>query len=147
GTHLADDLRQMISLLKRPAILVFALSAFLYVMTEQGIMSWLPTFNERVLHLSEAMAVRMAVLLTLAFAAGRYVTSFLVKKINWLTLLVICLVSAGLLITFLLSRIQNLEVREVNTLADVPLIAYLFPLTGFFLAPVYPVVNAVVLHT
>ena len=145
GTNLADDLRQMLALLKRPVVLVFALTAFLYVMTEQGIMSWLPTFNERVLHLSEAMAVRMAVILMLSFAAGRYLTAFLVKRVHWLALLITSLVAAGLMVVFLLPMAQNLEVKEIRSLADVPVVAYVFPLIGFFLAPVYPLVNSVVL--
>ena len=53
GTSVEDDFIEMIRLLKRPLVLVFAVAAFMYVMTEQGIMSWLPTFNEKVLHLPE----------------------------------------------------------------------------------------------
>ncbi len=148
GSHLADDFRQMIFLLKRPVVLVFAIAAFMYVMTEQGIMSWLPTFNERVLHLSEAMAVRMAVILMLSIAAGRYLSSFLIRRMNWLLLLVICLVAAGLMVIIILPQAENLAVKEIRSLSDIPVIAYVFPLIGFFLAPVYPLVNSVVLsHT
>jgi len=147
GSNPADDLRQMFSLLKRPVVLVFAIVAFMYVMTEQGIMSWLPTFNERVLHLSEAMAVRMAVILMLSIAAGRYLSSFLVKKINWLLLLIICLVGAGLMVVLILPQTENLVPGEIRTLSDIPVIAYVFPLIGFFLAPIYPLVNSVVLSS
>lgn len=147
GTNLADDFRQMVYLLKRPVILVFALAAFMYVMTEQGIMSWLPTFNERVLHLSEAMSVRMAVILMLSIAAGRYLSSLLIKRMNWLVLLIICLVAAGLMVIILLPQTENLVVKEIKTLSDIPVIAYVFPLIGFFLAPIYPLVNSVVLSS
>lgn len=147
GTSLTDDFRQMVYLLKRPVILVFAIAAFMYVMTEQGIMSWLPTFNERVLHLSEAMAVRMAVILMLSIAAGRYLSSLLIKRINWLVLLIICLVAAGLMVVILLPQTENLAVKEIKTLSDIPVIAYVFPLIGFFLAPIYPLVNSVVLSS
>lgn len=147
GTNLADDFRQMFYLLKRPVVLVFAIAAFMYVMTEQGIMSWLPTFNERVLHLSEAMSVRMAVILMLSIAAGRYLSSLLVKRVNWLLLLIICLVAAGLMVIVILPQAENLEVREIRSLTDIPVIAYVFPLIGFFLAPLYPLVNSVVLSS
>lgn len=147
GTNLADDFRQMFYLLKRPVVLVFAIAAFMYVMTEQGIMSWLPTFNERVLHLSEAMSVRMAVILMLSIAAGRYLSSLLVKRMNWLLLLIICLVAAGLMVIVILPQAENLAVREIRSLTDVPFIAYVFPLIGFFLAPIYPLVNSVVLSS
>lgn len=145
GTNLSDDFTQMIGLLKRPLVLVFAIAAFMYVMTEQGIMSWLPTFNEKVLHLPEKMSVSMAVILMLSIAGGRYVSSILIKKIHWLTILLACLVGAALMVLIVLPKTDNLQVTEINSLADVPVIAYVFPLIGFFLAPIYPLVNSIVL--
>ena len=145
GMSLKDDFTQMIGLLKRPVVLVFAIAAFMYVMTEQGIMSWLPTFNEKVLHLPERMSVFMAVILMLSIAGGRYLSSILVKRVHWLTLLIVCLVGAALMILIILPKIGSLEVKEIKTLSDVPVIAYVFPLIGFFLAPIYPLVNSTVL--
>ncbi|MBT8235284.1 MAG: MFS transporter, partial [Bacteroidia bacterium] len=63
GTDLADDMRQMLKLLTRILVLVFVISAFLFVMIEQGIMTWLPTFNERVLELPENISIMMASIL------------------------------------------------------------------------------------
>jgi fucose permease len=145
GSNIADDFKQMIGLIKRPMVLVFAIAAFMYVMTEQGIMSWLPTFNEKVLHLPEKTSVFMAVILMLSIAGGRYLSSILIKKIYWLTMLVACLVGAGLMVVIVLPQTSNLAVTEINSLADVPIIAYVFPLIGFFLAPIYPLVNSIVL--
>lgn len=145
GTDLSDDFKQMIGLLKRPLVLVFAIAAFMYVMTEQGIMSWLPTFNEKVLHLPEKTSVFMAVILMLSIAGGRYLSSILVKKVYWLTILIVCLVGAALMVLLVLPQTEGLAVKEINSLADVPIIAYVFPLIGFFLAPIYPLVNSIVL--
>ncbi|RFS14916.1 sugar MFS transporter [Emticicia sp. C21] len=145
GSNVADDFKQMISLLKRPMVLVFAIAAFMYVMTEQGIMSWLPTFNEKVLHLPEKTSVFMAVILMLSIAGGRFVSSILIKKIYWLTILLTCLIGAALMVILVLPQTNNLEVKAINSLADVPVIAYVFPLIGFFLAPLYPLINSIVL--
>ncbi len=145
GTSVASDFIQMVKLLKRPLVLVFALAAFMYVMTEQGIMSWLPTFNEKVLHLQEKTSVFMAVILMLSIALGRYLTSFLVKRISWIVLLAICLLGAALMVIFILPQTQNLKPEVINSLKDVPVIAYVFPLIGFFLAPIYPLINSFVL--
>ncbi|MBS1935939.1 MAG: MFS transporter, partial [Bacteroidetes bacterium] len=71
GSNAGDDFIEMIKLLARPLVLVFAVAAFMYVMTEQGIMSWLPTFNQKVLHLKESISVNMAVILMLSIALGR----------------------------------------------------------------------------
>ncbi|MGI8580713.1 MAG: MFS transporter [Chitinophagaceae bacterium] len=145
GTSVTGDFVQMIKLLKRPLVIVFALAAFMYVMTEQGIMSWLPTFNEKVLHLQEKASVFMAVILMLSIALGRYLTSFLVKKISWIVLLAVCLVGAAAMVIFILPQTQNLKPGVINSLKDVPIIAYVFPLIGFFLAPIYPLINSFVL--
>ena len=136
---------EMIKLLKRPLVLLFAIAAFMYVMTEQGIMSWLPTFNQKVLHLPEKTSVYMAIILMLSIALGRYISSRLVKRIDWLVILAWCLIGAALMVLLVLPHTQNLPPREISSLKDVPVIAYVFPLIGFFLAPIYPLVNSFVL--
>lgn len=145
GKNLKDDFVEMIRLLKRPLVLVFALAAFMYVMTEQGIMSWLPTFNQKILHLPEKTSVYMAVILMLSIALGRYISAVLVKKISWFYILSVCLIGAALMVLFVLPQTQLLIPKEINSLSDVPVIAYVFPLIGFFLAPIYPLVNSYVL--
>ena len=145
GTSIKSDFLEMIKLLKRPLVLVFAVAAFMYVMTEQGIMSWLPTFNQKVLHLPEKTSIYMAVILMLSIALGRYISSLLVKKISWFALLAFCLVGAALMVLFVLPQTQNLASGEIKTLRDVPVVAYVFPLIGFFLAPIYPLINSFVL--
>lgn len=145
GSSVKQDFIEMIKLLKRPLVLVFAIAAFMYVMMEQGIMSWLPTFNEKVLHLPEKTSVYMAIILMLSIAAGRYVSSLLVKKIHWLAILMGCLAGAALMVLFVLPQTQNLPPEQIESLKDVPVIAYVFPLIGFFLAPIYPLVNSFVL--
>jgi fucose permease len=147
GTNIRTDFIEMIKLLKRPLVLVFAVAAFMYVMTEQGIMSWLPTFNEKVLLLPEKISVFMAVILMLSIALGRYISSLLVKRVSWFTILAVCLVGAACMVVFVLPQTQNLEPRKINSLGDVPIIAYVFPLIGLFLAPIYPLVNSFVLSS
>ncbi len=145
GSNARDDIRQMIRLLARPLVAVFALSAFMYVMTEQGIMSWLPSFNKNVLHLPEDVSIYLAVILMLSIALGRYLSSLLVKKISWIAILLFCLGGAALMVLLILPQTASLSAAPVESLADVPLIAYVFPLIGFFLAPLYPMINSFVL--
>ena len=147
GTRIKDDFIEMIRLLKRPLVLIFAITAFMYVMTEQGIMSWLPTFNQKVLLLPEKISVYMAVILMLSIALGRYFCSRLVKRISWVVILTSCLTCAALMVLFVLPQTQNLARKEINSLGDLPIIAYVFPLIGFFLAPIYPLVNSFVLSS
>ncbi|MEO6549857.1 MAG: MFS transporter [Ferruginibacter sp.] len=145
GVSIKKDFIEMIKLVKRPLVLLFAIAAFMYVMTEQGIMSWLPTFNEKVLHLPEKMSISMAVILMLSIALGRYISSMLVKKISWITILGVCLFGAACMVIFIMPQTQHLQAVTINSIKDVPVIAFVFPLIGFFLAPIYPLINSFVL--
>lgn len=89
----------------------------------------------------------MAVILMLSIALGRYISSLLVKKISWLVILSSCLVGAALMVLFVLPQTQNMVPKKINSLSDVPVVAYVFPLIGFFLAPIYPLVNSFVLSS
>lgn len=145
GTGILDDFLQMWQLLTRILIIVFIISAFLFVMIEQGIMSWLPTFNDRVLNLPENVSVRMASILAISLALGRLMAGQLTKKISWLWVLTICTLISMLLVRFILPQTTGLEVKEINSITDIPLIGFAFPVVGLFIAPIYPLLNSVVL--
>jgi MFS transporter, FHS family, glucose/mannose:H+ symporter len=132
-------------LLKRPLIILFAIFAFMYVMTEQGIMSWLPTFNQKVLHLNERLAGQMAVILMLSIAFGRFISGIIVRKMHWYIYLSSCLIAAACLIIFVLPMTSNIKVTEINFINEVPLIGFVFPIIGLFLAPIYPLINSTIL--
>jgi FHS family glucose/mannose:H+ symporter-like MFS transporter len=145
GASLLDDFLQMWQLLARVLIIVFIVSAFLFVMIEQGIMSWLPTFNDRVLKLPENVSVRMASILAISLAVGRLLAGQLTRKISWLWILSGCTIISMLLVVFILPKTTGLEVREINSITDIPLIGFAFPIVGLFIAPIYPLLNSVVL--
>lgn len=145
GTNIADDFSQMFKLMARLLIIIFVISAFLFVMIEQGIMSWLPTFNTKVLHLPENISIMMASILAISLAIGRITAGILTKKINWIWVLTGCIVSAMLIVIFVLPKTVGLEVKEINSLGDIPLIGFAFPIVGLFIAPIYPLLNSVVL--
>ena len=48
-TSVRKDIMDMLRLFANPMVWIFAVFAFFYVMTEQGIMTWLPTFNKETL--------------------------------------------------------------------------------------------------
>lgn len=145
GVNLADDFKQMFQLLAKLLTIVFVISAFLFVMIEQGIMSWLPTFNNKVLHLPENISIMMASILAVSLAVGRLLAGFLTQKINWIWVLSSCIICAMLIVVFVLPKAVGLQVNEVKSLGDIPLIGFAFPLVGLFIAPIYPLLNSVVL--
>ena len=145
GADIKEDFLEMFKLMARLLIIVFVISAFLFVMIEQGIMSWLPTFNNKVLGLSENLGIMMASILALSLAVGRILAGVLTQKISWIYVLVTCTIGAMLVVIFVLPKTVGLNVGEIDTLSDIPLIGFAFPLVGLFIAPIYPLLNSVVL--
>ncbi len=145
GVDLADDFRQMFKLFVKLLTIVFVISAFLFVMIEQGIMTWLPTFNDKVLHLPENISIMMASILAVSLAAGRLLAGQITKKIDWIWVLVFCIISAMFIVLFVLPKTVGLQVVKINLLSDIPLIGFAFPLVGLFIAPIYPLLNSVIL--
>lgn len=145
GKGYVEDFIEMIKMVKMKLVIVFVISAFLFVMIEQGIMTWLPTFYDRVMHLPENISIMMASILAISLGLGRLVAGFLTKKISWIVILVSCLIIAALFILLILPQIGKLEVGKIQSFADVPLLGFAFPVIGFFIAPIYPLINSVVL--
>lgn len=142
---LISDFVEMLALAGRPLVLLFIISAFLYVLIEQGIMSWLPTFNSRFLHLPASLSIQMASILAASTALGRFVAGFISKHLHWYTLLSICLFLAAGLVMVSLPLASRINAGQITGWSDAPIAAYVFPFIGFCLAPIYPTINSVIL--
>jgi len=149
ASTLKEDLIQSVKLIIVPLVLVFIISAFLFVMIEQGIMTWLPRFNEKIFLFSENLSVQMAVIFALSLALGRFIAGFLTKRMSWVYLVIICIViSGGILLGVLPQLSENIETLTIieNT-TDVPVLGFILPLIGLFIAPIYPLLNSTVLSS
>lgn len=144
---LTQDFREMFKLFSKPLIWIFIGFAFLYVMTEQGIMTWLPTFNKDTLKLDAKLGSQMSVLLMVCIALGRFITGIIAKKVKWFTISVVCVVLAVILVLLVLPMAANVKATTINSITDLPAVSYLFPLIGLFLAPLYPLVNSTILSS
>ena len=142
---MTDDFGDMLKLIIKPLVLVFILSAFIYVLVEQGIMSWLPTFNSRILNLPTSLSIQMASIMAASTALGRFGAGFVLKSVGWFKLLAICIILAGTLVLISMPLATQVGTQEATSWFTAPLAAYFFPLIGFFLAPIYPAINSVVL--
>lgn len=145
GDNMSEDFVQMFKLMTKALVIVFVVSAFLFVMIEQGIMTWLPTFNQDVLHLPENVAIMMASILAVSLGVGRILAGQLAKRFSWIWILTACIIGAMAIVLFVLPSAVSADIGLVEILADVPLIGYAFPLVGLFIAPIYPLLNSVVL--
>ena len=145
STTPGEDFKAMLQLFKTPMVWIFALFAFFYVMTEQGIMTWLPTFNKETLNIEPQLAAQVSVILMASIALGRFITGMLVKKVKWIYIAICGLILAAILVPVVLPMAENVPQQQVKTLADLPLVSFLFPMIGLFLAPLYPLVSSTVL--
>lgn len=135
----------MLTLFGKPVVYIFLISAFLSVLIEQGVTSWLPTFNNEIMKLPLAMSVQMTSILATSTAIGRLSFGFLMKKISWYALLNTCVVSMGVLVVLTLPLTRDIFAGSVSDWSNAPPAAYIFPLIGLFMAPIYPVINSLIL--
>jgi FHS family glucose/mannose:H+ symporter-like MFS transporter len=147
GKSFGKEFADMVKLAIRPLVLIFIISAFFYVLIEQSIMSWLPTFNSQVLHLSTRLSIQMASILAISTAVGRFIAGFLLRKIHWLKVIIACLVLAALLVVLVIPLVSKIHLTLVDSWLAAPFVAYMFPLIGLLIAPVYPAINSVILSS
>jgi fucose permease len=147
ASSMGQALRQMYRLLMRTLVYVFLLSAFLYVLIEQSFSTWLPTFNNEILKLPNAMSIQMASILAGATALGRIVAGQLLRRMPWHVLLNLCVLGMATLIMLVLPLAREATVAADTGWFNAPLAAYLIPLIGLLMAPIYPVINSVALSS
>ncbi|MFG6464377.1 MFS transporter [Roseateles sp. DXS20W] len=146
GTTLRDDLTAMAPLLRMALVVVFLLSAFLYVLIEQGISTWLPSFNNEVLHLPTAMSVGLAVIMPATTALGRLTSAAVIGRLGWFAVVIGCLIGIAALILATLPLARHVAPLGADVgWFNAPPAAYLLPLTGLLLAPIYPAINSAML--
>ncbi|MFN8430108.1 MAG: MFS transporter [Spirosomataceae bacterium] len=148
SSSLKDDLMDSIKLIILPLVLIFVGSAFFFVMIEQGIMTWLPRFNQKIFSFSEKLSVQMASILAISLAAGRFLAGYISKYISWVYIVIACSLVAMLILFFVLPKLQiSGEVTQISALGDVPFLGFVLPLIGLFIAPIYPLLNSAVLSS
>lgn len=135
----------MLRLAALPLVLIFVVCAFVFVVIEQGIGTWLPTFNNEVLHLPAQMSVQAASLFAACIALGRFGAGAVMARFDWYPVLNICLALLAALIILVLPLAAGLQPGPIAGWGDAPIAAFLFPLIGFALAPIYPTIISVML--
>ena len=146
-SRVGDDFIAMLKLAYKPLVLVFILSIFMYVLVEQGIGTWLPTFNNEVLALPADISVQLTSVFALALALGRLGAGQVLRIFSWFPFMLMCLLGMAALILVSLPLAGKIDIANIETVIQLPFIAFLFPLIGIFMAPIYPVLNSVVLSS
>ncbi|MFT6899839.1 MAG: fucose permease [Paraglaciecola sp.] len=145
GGSLKVDFLNMLKLAYQPLVLIFVLSIFLYVLIEQSIGTWLPTFNSEVLHMPANISIQVTSIFAAMLALGRLLAGQLLKKIHWYLFLNICIALMAVLMLVSLPMANGIKATAINSIFDAPLAAYILPLVGLMMAPIYPIINSVML--
>ena len=147
GKPFSPKFTDMFKLSVEPVVLAFILSAFFYVLIEQSIQNFLPTFNNKVLLLPAVLSIQLGSILAGSTALGRFLAGIVLKKLNWFYVLVGCLLLAAILILIAMPLAKNETGTNASSWFNAPLAAYIFPLIGLIIAPVYPAINSVILSS
>ena len=147
GKPVVPKFTDMFKLMGEPIVLAFIFSAFFYVLIEQSIQNFLPTFNNKVLLLPAVLSIQMGSILAGSTALGRFFAGIVLKKLNWFYVLVGSLLLAALLLIIAMPLAKNEAGKNITGWLDAPIAAYIFPLIGILLAPVYPAINSVILSS
>ena len=147
GKPVSPKFSDMFNLMGEPIVVAFIFSAFFYVLIEQSIQNFLPTFNNKVLLLPAVLSIQMGSILAGSTALGRFLAGIILKKLNWFYVLIGCLLLAATLVLVAMPLAKTEAGKNITGWLDAPIAAYIFPLIGLLLAPVYPAINSVILSS
>lgn len=137
----------MLRLVTKPLVCIYVISAFVYVLIEQGIGTWLPTFNNEILKLPAAMSVQATSIFAAGLAIGRLGAGAIMRRMHWYSVLNSCLLAMAALVVLTLPLADNVQSNpDVNWL-NAPVAAFILPMIGLFMAPIYPAINSVMLSS
>ena len=137
----------MLALARLPLVMVFILCAFSYVFVEQGIGTWLPTFNNEVLRMPQSMSVLAGSLFAGALALGRLGGGVVIARFGWYRVVNVSLGAVALAIIAIVPLSHHLSPAPVSDWAHAPLAMWLFLAIGLFMAPIYPTLVSVLLSS
>lgn len=143
----AQDFAAMLKLFFKPLVCIFVITAFLYVLIEQSVGTWLPTFNNEILKLPAAMSVQVTSIFAACLALGRLSAGVVLRRLHWYPVMNACLVGMGAVVLLALPLTHDAVSNPDVTWASAPVAAFLFPLIGLFMAPIYPGINSVMLSS
>lgn len=138
-------LKDVWGLLRRPLVLIFLACAWVYVMIEQSIGTWLPTFNRDVFGLSPALVSALLSLYFGSLALSRFLFGLFIRRFSAYSLQLVYLACAFCITAGVLLATRGASPKPVTDWSDVPGLVYLFCCVGFFIGPIYPTLNSMML--
>ncbi|MBW8522818.1 MFS transporter [Chryseobacterium chendengshani] len=120
---------------KQTSIILFFAVIFFIVFTEQSFNSWLPAFYKNHLKVNSFFSIQASSTLALFSYLGRIITANIIQRFSLIKYFIFCLIC----IISLLSLIFCIQYFGSDNSG---ILLYLFPIIGFFLSPLYPLINS-----
>jgi fucose permease len=93
------------------------------------------------------MSIQMASILAGATALGRIGAGQALRRVSWHHLLNVCVLGMAALVLLVLPMARGVVLTPDVGWFSAPAAAYLIPLIGLLMAPIYPVINSVALSS
>lgn len=138
------DLSAIPALFAARFLVAFLAGIFVYVLIEQSLGSWLPTYNREVLGLPAQMAVQAGGLYAAALALGRLAGGLLLRRLAWPVVLYGCVLGTAAVVVASIVFAPHGSAAGADWLHP-PLQVFILPAAGFFFSPIYPTLNSIVL--
>ena len=138
-------LLDMARLAVTPMVITLGFLVVSCVVTEQGIMNWLPSFYAAVMHLAPTLGIELAGLNAGWLIAGRLCTGFVLRRVGWFPVLVGCVLGTTAILVISLLLGSGPAGVKITDWRQAPLAAWLLPATGFFIGPIFPVIHSAAL--
>ncbi|QDZ07857.1 MFS transporter [Sphingomonas panacisoli] len=142
---LGEQWLAMPRLLARPFVVAFIVCAFIDVLVEQSIGSWLPTFNREVMNLPAALAVQLASLWATGLAVGRLGAGLVLRRVPWVWTTGVGMTLSVVILAVVVPLTQPSAAGLRAGWFDLPPAAFAVPVVGLLLAPIYPALCSSVL--
>jgi fucose permease len=138
------DLSAIPALFAAKFLVAFLAGIFVYVLIEQSLGSWLPTYNREVLGLPAQMAVQAGGLYAAALALGRLAGGLILRRVAWPVVMYGCVIgTAGVVIASIVFAVHGSAVHA--DWLHPPFQVFILPAAGLFFSPIYPTLNSIVL--
>jgi MFS transporter, FHS family, glucose/mannose:H+ symporter len=93
------------------------------------------------------LSIQLASITAASAVVGRILGGVAVRFFSWLPVLLSCLVLSAVLVIVALAMAGHVNPVPTTSWRTAPVTAFLFPLIGMVTAPIYPVINSLVLSS
>ncbi len=125
-------------------LVAFLAGIFVYVLIEQSLGSWLPTYNSEVLGLPAQMSVQAGGLFAAALALGRMAGGLILRRVTWPKVMFGCVIGTACVVVASIVFAPKGTATGADWLHP-PFQVFILPAAGFFFSPIYPTLNSIVL--